>query len=207
MSKPLLFGLSAFFISNALFMWAAPDLWYDTIPGVAQTGGFNSHFIRDIALAFVVSALALASAARLSDARLALFGAALEFGIFVGDMLEASSGASSRGYRSVPRRASSTRVEADRWPGTGAFDDEEDSSALSGRGFVDVLAPDQAKLPLYHTYKIHIGAALLAALLAAAVALALAGPPWMREPCVAACVACATAGSARCSMSATWSWT
>ena len=25
--------------------------------------------------------------------------------------------------------------------------------------------------------------------------------------CVAACVACATAGSARCSMSATWSWT
>lgn len=75
MSRPLLYGLSIYFFTNAALMWAAPQFWYETVPGVLQTGGFNSHFIRDVALAFVVSALALASAARFADQRLALFGA------------------------------------------------------------------------------------------------------------------------------------
>ncbi|MFY0662769.1 MAG: hypothetical protein JXR15_19925 [Shimia sp.] len=76
MSRPLLYGLSIYFFTNAALMWAAPQFWYEMVPGVLQTGGFNSHFIRDVALAFVVSALALASAAHLRDQRLALFGAA-----------------------------------------------------------------------------------------------------------------------------------
>ncbi len=76
MSKPLLYGLSAYFLTNAALMWAAPQFWYDTVPGVMQTGGYNSHFIRDVALAFIVSAAALACGARLRDSRLALFGAA-----------------------------------------------------------------------------------------------------------------------------------
>lgn len=76
MSRPLLYGLSIYFFTNAALMWAAPQFWYKTVPGVLQTGGFNSHFIRDVALAFFVSALALASAAHLRDQRLALFGAA-----------------------------------------------------------------------------------------------------------------------------------
>ena len=76
MSRPLLYGLSIYFFTNAALMWTAPQFWYETVPGVLQTGGFNSHFIRDVALAFVVSGLALASAARFADQRLALFGAA-----------------------------------------------------------------------------------------------------------------------------------
>ena len=76
MAKTLLYGLSAFFMGNALFMGIAPTLWYDTIPGVPDTGAFNSHFIRDVALSFAVSSLALAAGARLGDGRLALFGAA-----------------------------------------------------------------------------------------------------------------------------------
>ena len=76
MNHPLLLGLSAYFLINAGFMWSAPIAWYDTVPGVAQTGPYNSHFIKDVALAFLVSALALMAAARLDDYRLAIFGAA-----------------------------------------------------------------------------------------------------------------------------------
>jgi len=76
MNHPLLLGLSAYFLINAGFMWTASIAWYDTVPGVAQTGPFNSHFIKDVALSFLVSSLALVAAARLNDHRLAMFGAA-----------------------------------------------------------------------------------------------------------------------------------
>lgn len=50
-----------FLSANGLFMLVAPSAWYDLVPGVADTGFFNQHFIRDIGmiqlflgLAFVV---------------------------------------------------------------------------------------------------------------------------------------------------------
>ena len=35
---------------NGLFMLVAPQTWYDSVPGVTQTGFFNQHFIRDIGI-------------------------------------------------------------------------------------------------------------------------------------------------------------
>jgi hypothetical protein len=41
-------------------MLAAGSLWYDTVPGVTDTGPFNPHFVQDIGLAFLMAGLALA---------------------------------------------------------------------------------------------------------------------------------------------------
>jgi hypothetical protein len=45
--------------ANAVWMLAAPLHWYAQIPGVADSGPANIHFIRDIGCAFLVVALAL----------------------------------------------------------------------------------------------------------------------------------------------------
>ena len=45
---------------NGLAMLAAGSLWYDTVPGVTDTGPFNPHFVQDIGLAFLMAGLALA---------------------------------------------------------------------------------------------------------------------------------------------------
>lgn len=53
-----------FLFGNGLFMLVAPSAWYHLVPGAAQTGSFNQHFVRDIGLtqmslgaAFVVGML------------------------------------------------------------------------------------------------------------------------------------------------------
>ena len=50
---------AAFYILNGLSMLVAPDLWYELTPGVAETGAFNSHFVRDIGIAFLASGCGL----------------------------------------------------------------------------------------------------------------------------------------------------
>jgi uncharacterized protein YjeT (DUF2065 family) len=35
---------------NGLFMLVAPMAWYNTVPGVTDTGFFNQHFVRDIGI-------------------------------------------------------------------------------------------------------------------------------------------------------------
>jgi uncharacterized protein YjeT (DUF2065 family) len=56
-------GLAA--IANGLFMLASPAGWYGAVPGVATTGPFNQHFVRDIGLIYVLAGGAyLAGAAR-----------------------------------------------------------------------------------------------------------------------------------------------
>ncbi len=45
----------AFFIVVAGVMLAVPRSWYDTLPGVADRGAFNPHFVRDIGVAFLVA--------------------------------------------------------------------------------------------------------------------------------------------------------
>jgi hypothetical protein len=57
-------------------MWFAPHFWYETVPGVAMMGPFNLHFVRDIALAFGMSAGALAYGALAHDRTAAVCGAA-----------------------------------------------------------------------------------------------------------------------------------
>lgn len=48
-------GLAA----NGLAMLAAPAGWYVAVPGVAETGPFNPHFVRDIGAAYLVAGLAV----------------------------------------------------------------------------------------------------------------------------------------------------
>ena len=50
--------------ANGALMLAAPGLWYDTVPGVHDTGPINIHFIRDIGLGFLAAAAALLVAMR-----------------------------------------------------------------------------------------------------------------------------------------------
>lgn len=75
MTKTVLWGCGLFFLGNAVVMWAAPYQWYQAVPGVAATGGFNDHFIRDVALAFAVSGTALIAGVRAGNREVALFGA------------------------------------------------------------------------------------------------------------------------------------
>ena len=39
-----------FLCANGLFMLVAPQVWYDFVPGLTDTGFYNQHFIRDIGL-------------------------------------------------------------------------------------------------------------------------------------------------------------
>jgi hypothetical protein len=50
LTRTLALGLGA----NGLWMLIRPENWYGTIPGVAETGPANFHFIRDIACAYLV---------------------------------------------------------------------------------------------------------------------------------------------------------
>jgi hypothetical protein len=49
------FGLAA----NGLIMLGFPDAWYAAVPGVAETGPFNPHFVRDIGAAYFVAGATL----------------------------------------------------------------------------------------------------------------------------------------------------
>ena len=42
--------------ANGLAMMLAPATWYELIPGVTETGPFNTHFVRDIGAAYLVAA-------------------------------------------------------------------------------------------------------------------------------------------------------
>ncbi len=58
--KLLGLGLSAALAANALAMLAWPLPWYRVMPGVAETGPLNLHFVRDLGAAYLVAALGLA---------------------------------------------------------------------------------------------------------------------------------------------------
>ncbi len=47
-------------VLNGLAMLMAGPLWYQSVPGVPDTGPFNPHFVQDIGAAFLVAGLALA---------------------------------------------------------------------------------------------------------------------------------------------------
>jgi hypothetical protein len=61
------FGLAA----NGLIMLGCPDAWYATVPGVADSGPFNPHFIRDIGAAYLVAGAAFVWFATARGARAA----------------------------------------------------------------------------------------------------------------------------------------
>jgi hypothetical protein len=46
--------------ANGFVMLGAPAAWYAAVPGVAATGPFNAHFIRDVGVAYALCGAALA---------------------------------------------------------------------------------------------------------------------------------------------------
>lgn len=46
-------------LANGAAMLGAPLGWYDAVPGVAATGPFNAHFVRDIGAVYLTCALGL----------------------------------------------------------------------------------------------------------------------------------------------------
>ncbi len=56
--------ISIFYLANGLLMLAAPLTWYEVTPGTDHTGPANSHFIRDIGLAFIAASVAIIAVAQ-----------------------------------------------------------------------------------------------------------------------------------------------
>ncbi|MGQ9370730.1 hypothetical protein [Azospirillum sp. ST 5-10] len=65
-----------FLSANGLFMLVAPALWYDSVPGVTDTGFFNQHFVRDIGLIQLFLGIAFAAGAVWPERRIGLWGVA-----------------------------------------------------------------------------------------------------------------------------------
>jgi hypothetical protein len=55
MARTIIWALALALAANGGFMLAAPAPWYAMIPGVADTGPLNAHFIRDIGAAYLVA--------------------------------------------------------------------------------------------------------------------------------------------------------
>ncbi len=71
MRAALAFCLGLGLAANGLAMLAVPETWYGAVPGVAGTGPYNGHFVRDIGAAYLVAGAALLLFARLPAARAA----------------------------------------------------------------------------------------------------------------------------------------
>ena len=52
------------FASNGVWMLAAPFNWFNTVPGVLDSGPFNDHFVRDVGIAYALSGIAFLQLAR-----------------------------------------------------------------------------------------------------------------------------------------------
>ncbi len=59
MQRLILVLVGVIYALNALVMWVFPLWWYETVPGITMMGPFNSHFVRDIGLVYLVSGLGL----------------------------------------------------------------------------------------------------------------------------------------------------
>jgi uncharacterized protein YjeT (DUF2065 family) len=60
MARRLVLALALALIVNGIIMLALPAWWYGLVPGVADTGPFNPHFVRDIGAAYVAACGGLA---------------------------------------------------------------------------------------------------------------------------------------------------
>lgn len=84
MQRLILKGAGVFAVANACYMWVATRHWYNSVPGVQQTGALNGHFAGDVALAFMVSGAALIWAGVRRDSSAGACGAAWLVGHAVG---------------------------------------------------------------------------------------------------------------------------
>jgi hypothetical protein len=70
-------AFNAIFLSaNGLFMLIAPQVWYDFVPGVTDTGFYNQHFIRDIGIIQLFLGVAFGIGMFRAERRIGLWAAA-----------------------------------------------------------------------------------------------------------------------------------
>ena len=58
---------------NGILMIPAPETWFELVPGAAESGPFNAHFVRDVGAIYLLGGLAFLWLTRSAKAR----GAAL----------------------------------------------------------------------------------------------------------------------------------
>ncbi|MCR9080230.1 MAG: hypothetical protein NXH78_14130 [Hyphomonadaceae bacterium] len=75
MLKLALYVVAGLYLSTGIYMFVAPQAFYDGTPGVAMMGPFNTHFIRDAGLAFLVSGGGLLWGGLNRNHAVAVFGA------------------------------------------------------------------------------------------------------------------------------------
>jgi len=56
----LIMLIAVYYAVNGLFMLISPQFWYNTVPGMPFFGPYNTHFIRDISIIYIVSAAGFA---------------------------------------------------------------------------------------------------------------------------------------------------
>jgi hypothetical protein len=59
MRKAMILVFNLALVANGAVMLTLPALWYGIIPGIAETGPFNPHFVRDVGAAYLVAGGAL----------------------------------------------------------------------------------------------------------------------------------------------------
>lgn len=74
MIRAALIGLALAWGLTGLFILAMPETFYALVPGLSAMGPFNSHFVRDVGLAFLASGALLGWGARTGAAAVALAG-------------------------------------------------------------------------------------------------------------------------------------
>jgi uncharacterized protein YjeT (DUF2065 family) len=73
----IMVAFNGLFLSlNGLFMLVAPQVWYDLVPGVTDTGFYNQHFIRDIGLIQLFLGIAFGVGMFRPERRIGLWAAA-----------------------------------------------------------------------------------------------------------------------------------
>jgi hypothetical protein len=78
--KPATLALwGGLWLGNALWMLADPAGWYGGVDGVANTGPYNPHFVRDIGMAYLTLALLAFAAIRWTAHAVPLIGAGALF--------------------------------------------------------------------------------------------------------------------------------
>lgn len=66
-------ALAALMVTNGAIMTFAPESWYWTVPGVAERGPFNQHFIRDIGILYILIGSGFAAGIRFVEQRVVLW--------------------------------------------------------------------------------------------------------------------------------------
>ncbi len=59
MKQTLRYLTASALLLNGLAMLAAPAYWFNTVPGVSDTGPLNYHLVRDVGCAYLVAAMGM----------------------------------------------------------------------------------------------------------------------------------------------------